>query len=160
MNVYDFTVKDLSGKTVPMKEFAGNVLLIVNIASGCGQAPQLSALETLYQQYKSKGFFVIGFPSNQFKQEPLQGKEISQLCSEYYGVTFPIMEKIQVRGKETHPLFNFFADKKQNGKFSSRPYWNYYKYLIDRNGNAVDYFFTYRKPLSGKITEMIEEELT
>ena len=158
--IYGFTARNSAGKEIGLNQFKGKVLLIVNTASGCGHTPQLGELEEIYQRYKNDGLQIIGFPTDQFSQEPLVGKAIDEFCSVNYGVTFPIMEKGNIKGEHAHPLFQFFADKKQNGKIKSSPYWNFYKYLIGRDGKVIDYFFTYRHPTSKKIVRAIEKALS
>ncbi len=158
--IYGFTARNSAGKKILFDQFKDKVLLIVNTASGCGHTPQLAELEEIYQRYKNSGLIVIGFPTDQFSQEPLEGKAIDEFCSVNYGVTFPIMEKCKIKGEHAHPIFQFFADKKQNGKISSAPYWNFYKYLIGRDGKVIDYFFTYRHPTNKKIIRAIEKALS
>lgn len=158
--IYGFTARNSAGKEISFDQFKGKVLLIVNTASGCGHTPQLGELEEIYQRYKNDGLQIIGFPTDQFSQEPLEGKAIDEFCTVNYGVTFPIMEKCNVKGANAHPVFQFFADKNQNGKIASAPYWNFYKYLIGRDGKVIDYFFTYRHPTSKKITRAIEKALS
>lgn len=158
--IYQFTVKDLQGKEVPLANYKDKVLLIVNTATRCGEVPQLSKLESLYQKYKNQGFEVLGFPSNQFaKQEPLDGEAIAEYCQINYGVSFKMFDKVDVRGSNAHPVFQFFYDKKQNGRIAARPWWNYYKFLIDRNGHVVDYFITYTYPNSKRLQRAIEKSL-
>ncbi len=157
--IYQFSSRTLQGKEISFDQFRGKVILIVNTATHCGQAPQLKGLEEVYKQYYDRGLIVIGFPSAQFDQEPLEGSAIREFCSVNYGVTFPMMEKIILKGKDAHPIFNFFSDKKQNGKIASKPYWNFYKYLIGRDGKVIDYFITYRFPKSKKIINAIEKAL-
>lgn len=158
--IYKFTATTLDGKEIALSEYAGKVLLIVNTATHCGHVGQLKTLENVYQQFKDQGFEVLGFPSNQFaNQEPLDGNSISEFCSKNYGVSFQLFDKTNVRGKNAHPLFTFFGDKKQNGKIAVHPLWNYYKFLIDRNGQVVDYFFTYTKPDNKRIIKAIKNAL-
>lgn len=158
-SVYSFATKTLQGKEISLSDFRGKVLLVVNTATGCGQSPQLTALEKLYQEYKDRGLMVIGFPSDQFNQEPLEGNSIQEHCSINYGVTFPMMEKVMVNGKNAHPLFKFFNNKNENGAIQAHPRWNFYKFLIGRNGEVIDYFWTYRQPGNKKIRAAIEKAL-
>nr|MBP9549842.1 glutathione peroxidase [Chitinophagales bacterium] len=112
--IYKFTATSLEGKEIALSEYAGRVLLIVNTATHCGHVGQLQTLENVYQQYKEQGFEILGFPSNQFaNQEPLEGKAIGEFCTTNYGVSFQLFDKINVRGRDAHPLFKFFGDKKQ-----------------------------------------------
>lgn len=155
--VYQFTVKDLYGNDVSLESFKGKVLLIVNTASECGLTPQLKGLESLYETYKDRGLVVLGFPSNDFGgQEPLQGEAIEQFCTKNYGVTFPIFDKVKVKGKEACPLYQFLADRDRNGKVSASPMWNFHKYLIDREGHVADYFISTTAPDSDKVRKAIE----
>lgn len=161
--VYSFPVKKLTGEEVSLDIYKGKVLLIVNTASACGEVGQLGELEELYKEFKDQGLVVIGFPSNDFSdQEPLEGKAIEQFCQINYGVSFPIFDKIKVRGDDAHPLFLFFADKNKNGVIAAKPWWNYYKYLINKKGEVVDYFITYRHANASKIkksvTKLLEEK--
>lgn len=155
--VYQFTVQDLYGKDVPLSEFEGKVLLIVNTASKCGLTPQLKGLESLYAEYKDRGLVVLGFPSNDFAgQEPLQGEAIEEFCTKNYGVTFPIFDKVVVKGKNACPLYEFLSDKSRNGKVSSTPMWNFHKYLVDREGRVQDFFISSTDPEAAKVRQAIE----
>ncbi|MEZ5014542.1 MAG: glutathione peroxidase [Chitinophagales bacterium] len=156
---YDLQTLTLQGKSFSFGDLRGKVCLIVNIASKCGRAPQLEGLQKLYEKYKDKGFAILAFPSDQFHQEPLEGERIEEYCSINYGVTFPIMEKTKVRGKDAHPVFSYFSSKNKNGVFASKPYWNFYKYLIGRDGKPITYFWSYKKPGSKKIIRAIEKAL-
>jgi glutathione peroxidase len=155
--IYDYTAKDLSGKEVKLSDYRGKVLLIVNIASQCGFTPQLGGLEEIYEKYKDRGFEVIGFPSNQFGgQEPLEKEQITEFCQVNYGATFKIMEKTLVRGKDKNPVYKFLTTKKLNGKVNTSPLWNFFKYLIDRNGKVVDYYSSITAPTDAKLIKQIE----
>ncbi|MBC8048311.1 MAG: redoxin domain-containing protein, partial [Fimbriimonadaceae bacterium] len=144
--IYQFTAKTLRGKEFSFNDHKGKALIVLNIATECGQVYQLEKIETIYKKYKDAGLEIIAFPSNQFSQEPREGNSIQEFCSVNYGATFTVCEKINVKGDDAHPVFKFLADKKLNGKFSARPKWNFYKYIFDRNGNAVDYFISYTQP--------------
>lgn len=158
--IYQFKLKLLSGKEQTLSAYAGKVVLIVNIASGCGFTPQLKDLQALRAEYANQGFEILGFPSNDFgNQEPLEGGEINEFCEVNYGVQFPVFEKTMVRGAAAHPLFKFLRDKKLNGHFNSTPRWNFHKYLINRKGEVVDYFFPFTKPNSSKIKKKIQRLL-
>ena len=129
--IYPFKIKLLNGKEQNLSAFSGKVVLVVNIASGCGFTPQLKELQDLRAEFEPQGFEILGFPSNDFgNQEPLEGDEIHQFCEVNYGVEFPIFEKVMVRGEAAHPLFKFLRDKKLNGQLNSTPRWNFHKYLI------------------------------
>lgn len=137
MTVHDFTVKTAAGDDKALRDFKGDVLLIVNTASRCGFTPQFEGLEALYQQYKDRGFTVIGFPSNQFKQQdPGTNEEIQEFCKVNYGVTFPVMAKIDVNGHDADPLYEFLKAEKP-GETGGDIEWNFAKFLIDRNGKVI-----------------------
>jgi glutathione peroxidase len=158
--VHQYTVKDLTGKEIPLSLYSGKVLLIVNTASECGFTPQYEELEALYQLYKNKGFEVLAFPSNDFGgQEPLNGKEIQQFCSLKFHTTFPIFDKIHVKGDKADPLYKFLSNKSQNGNVDIAPKWNFQKYLIDKNGKVIDYYLSTTSPTSEKVKKAIEGEL-
>lgn len=151
---YDFSFKQANGEEFPLSQFKGQVLLIVNTASKCGFTPQYAGLEKLYQNYKDKGLVVIGVPSNDFgKQEPLSNEKIQSFCSINYGVTFPVVQKEKVRGKEAHP---FYVWAKQQLGIGTGPKWNFHKYLINRQGQLVDYFHSTTEPDSDRLTSKIE----
>lgn len=159
--IYQFEMKDLSGNLVSMSDYKGFVLLIVNTASKCGFTPQLKGLEELHQKYKDQKFAVLGFPSNNFgKQEPLDGAAIGDFCQKNYGVSFPVFEKSDVRGKDANELYQFLSDKSANGKVGASPKWNFFKYLIDREGKVVDSYGSITKPMSNKLSKKIEGLLT
>jgi glutathione peroxidase len=157
--IYQFNFTTPSGKSLSTADLSGKVILIVNTATKCGHTPQLITLEKLYNKYKDQGLLIIGFPSDQFAQEPLEGEDISEFCSINYGVTFPMMQKTKLKGEDAHPIFKFFASKSKNGAISSVPRWNFYKYLIGRDGKVIDYFWTYRKPDNAKFVRAIEKAL-
>ena len=158
--IYPFKVKLLNGTEKVLADYKGKVLLIVNTASGCGFTPQLKELQELRAEYAEQGFEVLGFPSNDFGgQEPLDGAAINEFCEVNFGVQFPIFEKTMVRGGQVHPLFKFLSDKKLNGHFNSTPRWNFHKYLINQDGEAVDYFYSFTKPTSSKIKKKIQRLL-
>jgi len=157
--IYQFDVLKMDGESLNLSAYKNNVLLIVNTASECGFTPQLKDLAALKEQYKDSGFEILAFPSNDFGgQEPLEGAAITTFC-ESFGANFPIFEKIRVRGPYADPLYKFFGDKKENGKLSSVPRWNFHKFLIDRNGRVTDFFYPFTKPGSSKIKKKIERLL-
>ncbi|MCW3127549.1 MAG: bsaA [Bacteroidetes bacterium] len=155
--IYDYSAKDLTGKEVNFSDYKGKVLLIVNTASECGYTPQYGTLEELYQMYKDRGFVVIGFPCGQFFQEPLEGEKIAAFCEKNYGVTFPMMEKANVIGFSKHPIYKFLSNKKLNGTVDSSPKWNFYKYLIDREGKVVDMYSSTVEPGDEALIKQIEK---
>lgn len=159
-NIHEFSVKDVIGKEVSLADYKGKVLLVVNTASECGFTPQLKGLEEIYQEYKDQGFEVLAFPSNDFGgQEPLDGSAIQQFCELKFKTTFPLFEKSHVKGKDQSELYQFLSSKKENGKVNSTPKWNFHKYLIDKEGKVVDYYYAITKPTSGKVKKAIEKLL-
>lgn len=157
-NIYGFTVKDIDGKSFPLSQLKGKKVMIVNVASKCGFTPQYKALEALYKKYKSDGFVIVGFPANNFKhQEPGTNKEIKSFCTLNYGVTFPMMSKISVKGDDMALLYRWLTSKKLNGKMNSSVKWNFQKYLIGRDGK-IDYVFDpWIKPDNKKIVQWIKK---
>ena len=136
-DIYDFTAKSLSGADVPLKQFEGQVLLIVNTASKCGFTPQYEGLEALHRELSPRGFAVLGFPCNQFgAQEPGDAKAIAEFCESKYDVSFPMFEKIHVNGSNAHPLYNYLKREK-TGLLGSSIKWNFTKFLVDRSGRVV-----------------------
>lgn len=148
---YDFAVKTIDGKEFSLSSLKGKKVLVVNVASKCGLTPQYAQLEKLYEKYKDKDFVIIGFPANNFMgQEPGSNEEIAQFCSLNYGVTFPMMAKISVKGKEIAPLYQWLTEKKLNGKEDASVQWNFQKFMIDENGNWVGFASPKESPFSEK----------
>lgn len=148
---YSFKVKTLEGNDFDLASLKGKKVMVVNTASKCGYTPQYKDLEELYEQYKQK-LVIIGFPANNFgNQEPGTALEIRQFCTENYNVTFPMMEKISVKGKDIHPLYQWLTSKEKNGVMDSEVKWNFQKYLIDEEGNLVDVLYSKEKPGSEKV---------
>ncbi len=146
--IYDFIVKGNTGLDIDLEQYRGKVLLIVNTASKCGFTPQYKGLEDLYQKYKDKGLVILGFPCNQFAhQEPASDNEIASFCELNFGVTFPLMQKVDVNGKQASPVYQFLK-KKAGGFLFSRIKWNFTKFLIDRDGQTVKRFSPLTKPES------------
>lgn len=140
MNIYDFTVKSITGEEVPLRNYEGKVLLVVNTATGCGFTPQYDGLEDLYEKYRDRGFEILDFPCNQFaNQAPGTEGEIASFCSVKFGVTFPQFAKIKVNGEGEEPLYTWLKSQK-SGVLGSKIKWNFTKFLIDRNGNVVERF--------------------
>ncbi|MFD2706275.1 glutathione peroxidase [Salibacterium lacus] len=152
MSIYDITVTKADGKEYTLNEYEGTPMLIVNTATNCGLKGQFDGLETLYQKYKDEGLIVLGFPSNQFKQELDDAAEAEESCRLNYGVTFPIHDIVQVNGDEAHPLFQFLTDQ-QKGMFGSQVKWNFTKFLVDKEGSVVNRFSPQTKP------ESLEEDI-
>ncbi len=157
-NIYAFTVKDINGKEYSLAQLKGKKVMIVNVASKCGFTPQYEALEALYKKYRTHHFVIIAFPANNFKkQEPGTNKEIKKFCSLNYGVTFPMMAKISVKGKDIHPLYKWLTTKKLNGKVDSEVKWNFQKYLINEEGRIDKVINPWVKPDNRKIIRWIEK---
>ena len=147
----------ISGEKQSLSDYVGKVVLVVNTASNCGFTSQYAGLQSLYEKYEKQGFVVLGFPANNFMgQEPGTDEEIQNFCTTNYGVTFPMMSKISVKGKDQHPLYKYLTEESSvSGKIT----WNFNKFLLDKEGNVVARFGTREKPLSSKITEEIEKLL-
>lgn len=157
-NIRDIIVKDMNGKEVNLSDYKGKVLLIVNVASKCGNTPQYEGLEKLYLKYKDKGFEILGFPCNDFGgQEPGTNEEIKQFCTANYNVTFKLFDKIKVLGPNKSPLYARLTNNTvtQRGEVK----WNFEKFLIDRNGNIVARIQNKVKPESEEVVNAIEAEL-
>jgi glutathione peroxidase len=160
-SLYDFTMDDIDGKSVPLKTFAGKVALVVNVASKCGFTPQYKGLEELYKKYKDKGLVVLGFPSNNFFfQEPGNNAEIKQFCSLTYNVTFPMFSKISVKGGKQAPLYKWLTEQKTQPEGSGNITWNFNKFLVDRKGRSVYRFGSKTEPLSKELVETVEKLLS
>jgi glutathione peroxidase len=156
--VYDIPLKDIDGKDTSLKAYKGKVLLIVNVASKCGLTPQYSALEELQKKYADKGFTVLGFPCNDFaSQEPGSADEIKKFCSSKYDVTFPLFEKLHVKGAEQHPLYTALTGKA--AVFPGDVKWNFGKFLVSRDGKIVARFEPKTTPDSPEVTKAIETEI-
>lgn len=141
MSIYDFEVNTLRGAEESLSKYKGKVLLVVNTASKCGFTPQYKGLQEVYEKFKDRGFEVLGFPSNQFAgQEPGESDEIAEYCEINYGVTFPMFEKIDVKGNEAHPLFKYLS-KEATGVLGSKSVkWNFTKFLVDQEGRVLKRF--------------------
>ncbi|BAK16039.1 redoxin family protein [Solibacillus sp. FSL W7-1472] len=136
MNIYDIPVKTEKGEQYELDRYKGQVMMIVNTASKCGFTNQFTQLEELYEKYKEEGFVVLGFPSDQFKQELSSGEEAAEFCRLDYGVTFPMHEMIKVNGAEAHPLFKHLSSEAK-GLLGQSVKWNFTKFLVDRDGNVI-----------------------
>lgn len=156
--LYDFKVKAIDGNNFDLKKLKGKKVLVVNVASKCGLTPQYKELEALYKKYGGEEFIIIGFPANNFgSQEPGTNTEIAEFCSLNYGVTFPMMEKISVKGDDIHPLYKWLTQKSENGKMDAPVQWNFQKFMIDEKGNLVDMVPPKEKPNSEKIINWITD---
>jgi glutathione peroxidase len=159
-SLLDFGLKDIQGNERSLRDFAGKVLLIVNVASKCGFTPQYTALQELYERYRDRGFEVLGFPANNFLwQEPGSDEEIKSFCSLTYGVTFPLFSKISVRGRDTHPLYRFLTARETNPAFAGAVGWNFTKFLVGRNGAVIGRFEPKITPLDPEVTGAVEQAL-
>jgi glutathione peroxidase len=154
---YELKAKTIDGKDFSFSELKGKKVMIVNTASKCGFTPQYKDLEELYTTFKDKNFVIIGFPANDFgKQEPGTNSEIKEFCTKNYGVSFQMMEKIEVKGDGIDPVYKWLTSKELNGKMDSSVKWNFQKYLVDENGNLVDVAYSDEVPMSDKIVNWIK----
>ena len=153
---YNLEANSIFGEAIKMGLYKGKKILVVNVASKCGLTPQYAQLEQLYQEHSDK-LIILGFPSNDFlRQEPGSNQEIATFCSTKYAVTFPLFEKIKVRGSKKHSVYDWLTDPKQNGWNKKGPSWNFTKYLIDENGKLIKRFSPKTSPISSEITTLIK----
>jgi glutathione peroxidase len=158
-NFHDFIVEDIDGKEFALSQLKGKKVLVVNTASKCGFTPQYEDLQKLYSEYGKQDFVVIGFPANNFmNQEPGSDGQIKEFCKQEYGVTFPMMSKISVKGDDMHPLYKWLTSKELNGVEDSKVKWNFQKYLIDENGKLIEVFYSRTNPLDEAITQHLNQE--
>ena len=156
MSLYTIKINAIDGTPIDLNNYKGKHLLFVNVASECGFTGQYEDLQKLYDTYQDK-LMVIGVPCNQFGgQEPGTSVDIQTFCKKNYGVTFLITEKVDVKGKNQHPLYQWLTDKDLNGVENTTVKWNFHKYLVDGKGQFVDYFYSITKPLSSKITRQLK----
>lgn len=156
-NIYQFKVEDLSGKMFDFAALKGKKILVVNTASKCGYTPQYKDLEALYKKYKNQNFVIVGFPANNFgQQEPGTNKEIATFCELNYGVSFPMMSKISVKGQDMHPIYQFLTQKTKNGLKDSEVEWNFQKYLINEKGELEKVLLSDVKPGGDEIVNWIK----
>ena len=159
-SIYDIPVRTLKGDEVTLAEYKGKAVLLVNVASKCGLTPQYAGLEKLHEEYKDRGFTVIGVPCNQFgSQEPGSAEEIETFCSTTYGVTFPMLEKADVNGENRHPLYDQLVDVADNKGHTGDIQWNFEKFLISPEGEVVARFNPVTKPDNESLIAKIEETL-
>jgi glutathione peroxidase len=159
-SLHDFTVTTLDGKSRALSDFAGQVLLVVNVASKCGLTPQYTALEELHRRYAGRGFSVVGFPCNDFgAQEPGTPEEIQTFCSTNYDVTFPLFGKVHVVGPEQAPVYAFLTTAEAAPKGAGDVVWNFEKFVIDKAGRVASRFAPTAKPLDADVTSAIERAL-
>lgn len=156
-SIYDYEVKDLEGNLFRFSDLKGKKIMIVNTASKCGLTPQYKELQALYEQYGDKDFVIVGFPANNFaSQEPGTDKEIATFCEQNYGVTFPMMSKVSVKGDDMHEVYQFLTEKSKNGLQDSTLKWNFQKYLINENGVLEKVIDPQTAPSDKEISEWIE----
>lgn len=156
-SIYQFKVTDLSGKEFDFASLKGKKILVVNTASKCGLTPQYENLQTIYDQYKDKNLVIVGFPANNFaSQEPGTSEEIATFCEKNYGVTFPMMDKISVKGDDMAPIYHFLTEKSKNGLEDSEVQWNFQKYLIDENGHLAKVIAPKTLPTDPEIVDWIK----
>ena len=160
-SVYEFTMRDIDGKSVKLDAYKGKVVMIVNVASHCGYTPQYEGLQALYEKNKDKGLVILGFPANNFMgQEPGTEAEIKEFCTSKYKVTFPMFAKISVKGEDQHPLYNYLTNKATDPEFAGDISWNFNKFLIDRSGKIVARFGSKDTPDGEKVAAAVEKYLT
>ena len=157
-NLHSFTVEDINGEPFDMSQLKGKKVMVVNTASKCGFTPQYAELQELYEKYKEQNFVIIGFPANNFiNQEPGTNEEIAEFCSANYGVSFPMMAKVSVKGADIAPIYRWLTHKVENGVEDAKVGWNFHKFLIDENGNWVASVSTKTSPLADEVINWIED---
>jgi glutathione peroxidase len=157
-SIFDFTLNDIDGKPVPLSQFRGKTLLLVNTASFCGNTPQYADLQTMYERYRTKGFEILAFPANNFgQQEPGTNEDIKGFCFTKYSLTFPLFSKISVKGSDKHPLYRYLTEE---SPFPGEVEWNFQKYLVDPNGTVIARYHHRTKPTSEEIVRDLERTLT
>ncbi len=158
-SIHQFTATSIEGKQIDLKDFKGKKLIVVNTASECGLTPQFKELQALHSTYKDSGLIIIGFPTNDFAhQDPGTNDEIHSFCERNYGVTFLMMQKISVKGDDTHPIYKWLTQKSQNGVMSSTVKWNFQKYLLDENGFLVNVVSPWKKPDCKEIMKWLSKK--
>ena len=153
---YDFKFKNIDGKIIKLSNFKDKLIVVVNVASRCGYTPQYEGLQALWSNYKDKGLIIIGVPTNNFKQEPGNNKEIKDFCETNFGIDFILTEKTSVIGNDAHPFYKW---AKNNHGISAIPKWNFHKIIIGKNGKVIDTFASFTKPSSKKFISLIEKEI-
>ena len=151
---YDYKFNSIDGGQINLNDYKDKVIVVVNVASRCGYTPQYEDLQTLYDEYKSRGLIIIGVPTNNFKQEPGTNNQIKDFCETNFGITFPMTEKINVIGTNSHPFFKW---AKEDFGISAIPKWNFHKIIIGKNGKIQDTFASFTKPTSKKFIKLIEK---
>ncbi|MCB5262766.1 MAG: glutathione peroxidase [Candidatus Cloacimonetes bacterium] len=159
-SIYDIKITKMDGTEQKLEAYRGKVVLIVNTASKCGFTKQYEDLQNLWQQHKKDDFVILGFPANNFmNQEPGTNEDIVEFCQINYGVDFPMFEKISVKGKDIHPLYDYLTSKKSNPEFGGKISWNFNKFLISKDGKIIARFSTQTNPMSSEIQEAIKSAL-
>ncbi len=160
-SIYQFNMKAIDGQPVKLKHYKGKVVMVVNVASRCGYTPQYAGLEKLYEQYKDRGFVIVGVPANNFaQQEPGTNEEIKKFCSTKYNVTFPMMSKVSVKGDDKTPLYQYLTSAADDPQFGGEIKWNFTKFLVGRDGKLVARFEPAITPDSTQVKTAIESALT
>jgi glutathione peroxidase len=155
-SIYDIKINSLTGQAINLSDYKDKYILFVNVASKCGFTGQYEDLQKLYDKYQDK-LMIIGAPCNQFGgQEPGTAQEIQSFCQANYGVTFLMTEKLDVKGTNQHPLYQWLTMQSKNGKTDSKVKWNFQKYLINKDGSMIDYYFSITNPMSDKITKHLK----
>ena len=158
--IYDFTMKNIDGKEVSLAEYKGKVIMIVNVASLCGNTPQYADIQKLYEKYQAKGFIVLGFPANNFMaQEPGTDASIKSFCSTEYHVTFPMFSKISVKGHDMHPLYKYLTEKEENGVVDAPVKWNFQKFLIGKDGKLISSIGNHHSVAEADVVQAVEAAL-
>jgi glutathione peroxidase len=159
-NVFDFTLNSIDGQPTPLASFNGKLVMLVNVASRCGFTSQYSALESIYEKYKDRGFVIVGIPANNFgKQEPGTNQEIRTFCTTKYKVSFPMMSKVSVKGDDITPLYQFLTDKSASPKTGGEIQWNFTKFLVGPDGRIITRFEPEVTPDSPEVIAAIEKAL-
>lgn len=151
---YDYRFDGIDGNQIELSDFRNKVIVVVNVASRCGYTPQYKDLQTLYDNYKDRNLIIIGVPTNNFKQEPGTNDQIKDFCETNFGITFPMTEKINVIGNNSHPFYKW---AKEDFGIGAIPKWNFHKIVIGKNGKVVDTFASFTKPTSKKFVKLIEK---
>ncbi len=159
-SIHSIKVKDLQQQDLSLEKYKGKVLLIVNTASQCGLTPQYEEMQKLYDEFKEKDFEILAFPSNDFAgQEPLEGMAIQDFCTLNYKTSFPVFDKMHVLGKNASDLYKFLSNKSENGRVNIAPKWNFQKYLVNKDGEVIDYYLPTTLPTASKVKKAIEKLL-
>ena len=158
-NLYQFTAKKINGETFDFKSLKGKKVLIVNTASECALTPQFKKLQELYEEFGGDDFEIIGFPCNDFgKQEPASNEIIYDFCTKKYDVTFTMMEKVSIKGENPHLIYKWLTSSKENGTLDAKVTWNFQKFLINENGEVVDFVAPIKSPSTNRIVNWLKEE--